>query len=97
MSRNAHVPGNSPSVSSKDKTGAGVDRRPVPGAPPQPGQPTPRRKDDPNAHQKSDAGLVVLDNPDDGEIFDTGDNADVAGAPRESHKERLSAKMKKPL
>ena len=29
--------------------------------------------------QKSDSGLVVLDNPDDGEIFDTGANADVAG------------------
>lgn len=33
-------------------------------------------------HRKSDESLVVLDNPDDGEIYTTGDAADVAGASR---------------
>lgn len=29
--------------------------------------------------QKSDQSLVTLDNPDDGELFDTGDASDFAG------------------
>ena len=37
--------------------------------------------------KKSDEGLVVLDNPDDGELFETGDNADVAGR-RNVHERR---------
>lgn len=33
-------------------------------------------------HRKTDDSLVVLDNPDDGEIYTTGDVADVAGENR---------------
>lgn len=33
-----------------------------------------------DSRSKSDDSLVELDNPDDGEIFETGDNADFAGA-----------------
>lgn len=34
---------------------------------------------DKQARRKSSKSLVVLDNPDDGEIFDTGDASDFAG------------------
>ena len=43
-----------------------------------------RKTTEANGHQATGAMLNVLDNPDDGEIFDTGDASDFAGERRKN-------------
>lgn len=41
---------------------------------------------DPGLPKKTDSSLVILDSPDDGEICETGDASDFAGAKRDEPK-----------